>query len=337
MEVIKVGIFLDDKSFGEALATGLAREAGGMRFYLLNSPEEGEFCDMLLVSKSTGDDRMVEMVRDPDAQNCRGEPPYRVYRYRESSNLMNDLLFIYFKLTGKVVEIRNSASCRTVAFLAESGGCGTTSTALGTARMLYQIYGSRSLYLNLCPIDDSRQYPEETGEESLLKLLYYLEQNRQFPLSSFITETEELDYVNTGVINTYFNEMKPVLMQRFLQKVDQLGRYDFLIVDMGNHLCIENKKLLKSVDCAVLIRDGERRREEEIRRKISREIMNRVKQGRLLCVKNFADDRWSEEDDGQFCITRQESRDLRLVKNYGSEIAALAKEIMEGKSDGREQ
>lgn len=122
------------------------------------------------------------------------------------------------------------------------------------------IYGAKSLYMNLCPLDDSRKYLEEEGEESLLKLLYYLEQDRAFPLGSFITETEEIDYVNTGVINTYFNEMRPLLMERFLKKMDSLGKYDFLILDMGNHLCRENKKLLAGADCAVLISDGERSR-----------------------------------------------------------------------------
>lgn len=334
MEVIKVGICLDDRTFGQALAIGLAREAAGIRFYILDRPEAGAFCDLILSSGPGDDERFVEMVRDPAAQN-NSEPPYRVYRYKESQNLINDLLFIYFRKTGKVLENCGSANCRLVLFLAEGGGCGTTSMALSSARMLYQIYGSRSLYMNLCPIDDSKKYLEDGGEESLLKLLYYLDQNRNFPIESFITETEEVDYVNTNVINTYFNEMKPNLMNRFLEKVDKLGKYDFLIVDIGNHLSRENKKLLSGADCVVLISDGQRIRPGRYRERISEEITKRVERGKLLYVKNFAGDDWNEEDSDKLCVTRQEDSDLRLIRNYGNEIGIIAKEIMEGSGHGR--
>ena len=337
MEVIKVGICLEDRAFGEALAVGLAREAGSMRFFLLERVSEGDFCDLILSSGSEADDRVVEMVRDSQAHNCTGPPPYKVYRYKETQNLISDLVFIYFRLTGKVIEHRGSSVCRLIVFLADGGGCGTTSTALASARMLYRIYGAKSLYMNLCPLDDSRKYLEEEGEESLLKLLYYLEQDRAFPLGSFITETEEIDYVNTGVINTYFNEMRPLLMERFLKKMDSLGKYDFLILDMGNHLCRENKKLLAGADCAVLMSDGERSRPGKYREKISREIFKRVERGRLLYVKNFVGDDWTEEDTRQLCITKQEEQKLQLEWSYGTEISMLAREIMEGRGHGGEE
>ena len=98
-------------------------------------------------------------------------------------------------------------------------------------------------------------------------------------------------------------------MERFLKKMDSLGKYDFLILDMGNHLCRENKKLLAGADCAVLISDGERSRPGKYREKISREIFKRVERGRLLYVKNFVGDDWTEEDTRQLCITKMCIRD----------------------------
>jgi len=334
MEIINIGICLEDRAFGRALAKGLAREAVSMRFFLLDSFAEGDFCDLILTSGSPRDSRAVEMVRDPKTQNCTGPPPYSVYRYKESQNLINDLLFIYFKLTGKVVEHTGTSVCKVLIFLAEGGCCGTTSTAISCGKMLNRIYGARTLYLNLCPLDDSRKYLEEGGEDSLLKLLYYLEQNRAFPMSAFITETEDIDYVNTGVMNTYFNEMKPVLMERFLKKVDSLGKYEFLILDVGNHLCRENKKLLSRADCAVFLSDGQRKRPGKYRENISREISKRLEKGRMISVENFADDDWDWEKDDRLCITRQEDESLQLVRNYGTEIGVIAREIMEGASHG---
>ena len=332
MEIVKVGILLEDRAFAQALSIALSREDSCMRFYLLDSAAEGESCDLILAERPSSDEKVIELVRDSEAVRYTGDPPYKLYRYMESQNLINSLLFIYFKVTGKVIETKGDT--RLVVFLGESGGCGTTSAALATACMLHRIYGSKSLYLNLCPIDDSRKYFSEEGEESLMKLLYYLDQEKEFPIGAFITEREELDFVNTGIINSYFNEMKPFLMRRFLYKIDQLGKYDFLIVDMGNHLSRENRKMLSYADCAVMLCDSQRVRPGKYRQRIAREIFKRVEAGRLLRVENFAGDmpcsQEMEIEAETLVISTQQDIDLRLEKNYGMEIGILAREIMEG-------
>lgn len=331
MEVIKVGIFLEDKVFSEALSIGLARETRRMRFYQINSLSEGDFCDLILTSGSSDSSRVVQMVREYEEGHFEG-PPYKVYRYQESQNLINDLLFIYFKVTGKVVESRGEATLRLLVFAADSGGCGTTSTAIAAAKSLYRTYGSKSLYLNLCPLDDSRKYLEEGGEDSLLKLLYYLDQEKDFPIESFITGTEEIDYVNTGVVNTYFNEMRPLLMSRFLQKIDKLGIYHFLIVDMGNHLSRENKKLLARADTAVIISDGERNLPGKYSERITREICARIENGKVIRVKNFAPEFPEDETENMLTVTKRTEADTGLRRNYGMEISRIAREIMEDRN-----
>ena len=156
-----------------------------------------------------------------------------------------------------------------------------------------------------------------------MKLLYYLDQEKEFPISAFSTEREELDFVNTGVINSYFSEMKPFLMRRFLNKIDQLGKYDFLIVDMGNHLSRENRKMLGYADCTVMLCDSQRVRPGKYRQRIARER-----------VENFADDMVCEQEPQTLYIAAQRDTDLRLEKNYGMEIGILAREIMEGGGHG---
>lgn len=350
MEIVKVGICLEDKTFAQAIAQGLARETSMMRFYLLNSIEEGTFCDMILSSETSRQENVVQMVRDwetatGDMTAVYDQPPYRVYRYRESTNLINDLLFIYYRLTGKTVEYRGTTTLQLLLFLADSGGSGTTSTALAVLKMLYRIYGVRSLYLNLCPLDDSGKYLKKGGEASLLKLLYYLAQERDFPVASFITREEELDYISVGSVNTDFSEMNPTLMFRLLHKVDKLGKYDFVAADIGNILSRENKKLLEYSDLAVLISDGERKLPGAYREKISREIMNLLGSGRLICVENFLQDdlempekdkvleeqhsETSSKKISRYSISKQCGGNLQLEKNYGYEISLIAREIME--------
>ncbi len=351
MEIIKVGICLDDKSFAEAMSIGLARETSVMRFYLLNQIDEGDFCDLILSSEGSSRKNVVQVIREwePSAE-VSDHPPYQVYRYRESTALISDLLYIFYRLTGKVVEHRGGAGMQLLVFLSDSGGSGTTSTALSILKMLYRIYGVRSLYLNLCPLDDSGKYLSEGGEESLLRLLYYLDQDRDFPVESFISCYEELDRIDTGIINLYFSEMKPSLMLRFLHKVKNLGKYGFVAVDIGNFLSKENRDLLRNSETAVLISDGERKLPKPYRQRINSEIEQLLGNGRLIYVENFASDIPEEtgQDDGdeerrqedsmktssRYSVSKQNGSDLRLEKNYGLEISLIAREIMEGRADG---
>ena len=365
MALIKAGIFLKERIFAEALAEGLSRQAGPIQFYLLSAFEEGEFCDLILTEptgnrggadfgegNSKGNSKriccgIVELVRRPGEENLFGKPPYRIYRYKESPNLLNDLLFVYFKMTGRSLENHGDAKCRTTVFLSECGGCGATSIALASARMLYQIYGSRVLYLNLCPLNDTGTDSYAGDNRSFVKLLYYLQQNRDFPISSFITEEEEMDYVNTGAVNGYFNEMKPLFLQRFQEKIGRLGKYDFLFLDIGNHLSRENKKLISAAECTVLVSDGQRKRSGKYREAISREIAERLTHGRIVRIRNFAEDSWEEADeaesdlsDGQelLYISRQRDGKLQLTQDYGNEISEVARVIMEGtEHDGGKQ
>ena len=193
MKMIKVGICLDDTHFAHALSVGLARECRNIEYILLEKMEDGDLCDLILSSQPGEDHRIIMMVRDARDENIYGEPPFCVFRYKESHRLANDLLFLYFKLSGKNIELSGNTRCKILVFCSVSGGCGCTSAALSTGRMLYRMYGCKCLYLNLCPIDDSKKYLQREGEKSLLSLLYYLDKGRDFPLGTFISKREGID------------------------------------------------------------------------------------------------------------------------------------------------
>ena len=93
MEIVKVGILLEDRAFAQALSIALSREDSCMRFYLLDSAAEGESCDLILAERPSSDEKVIELVRDSEAVRYTGDPPYKLYRYMESQNLINSLLF----------------------------------------------------------------------------------------------------------------------------------------------------------------------------------------------------------------------------------------------------
>lgn len=127
MALIKAGIFLKDRIFAEALAEGLSRQAGPIRFYLLSAFEEGDFCDLILAEPDWDRDEgvfgesdressycgIVELVGQPGEENLFGKPPYRIYRYKESPNLLNDRFLCTLKIRAGLWRIR-SAKCRTL-------------------------------------------------------------------------------------------------------------------------------------------------------------------------------------------------------------------------------
>ena len=342
MEIIKVGIYLNDCCFAGALAKALARRARGMVFRLLSAAEEAEDCHMVLSTGEYEGTGAVRLVRRPESEHLDGEP-FCVYRYKDSSNLVNDLLFIYFQMTGYVSAYRGSTRYRLLIFAACGGGCGTTSAALSVCRQLNRFYGARCLYLNFCPIDDSRKYLPQEEAGGFLKLLYYLKTGRDFPVSAFIARDDELDYLRTGVVNAHLDEIDSHTMETLLIRLREEGRYDFLIADVGGHLCRINKELLGQAELVFLFHSARIPFPGKYREKISREIEDRTDEGKLVCVENFSEDRWDgEQHSAELFI----SRDYRAVSaeaggrlvvdlsgNYGNEIAAIAERIMKETGD----
>jgi len=341
MDLIKVGICLDDIHFAHALSIGLARSCRNMTFTLLGGIDEYDGFDLILTSDVSTHPKEIMMVRDMAEVNIFGDPPFCVYRYKESQHLINDLLFIYFRLSGKNLEYIGDAECKILAFASASGGCGCTLTALSVGQLLYKMYGCKCLYLNLCPVDDSKKYlPTESGD-SLLNLLYYLEVQRDFPLGSFISQTETMDYIHTNLINSYFDELSLTLLQRLLKKVDEIGIYSFLLVDMSNHFSRNNKQLLAQASQIVLLyQDRDCLSQVYFSRLVDE--LNKISQPNpMIMVKNFTENYVDEEDEVFYLSSESENpsigdNGLINLQSFGQiqhEAECLAVKIIEGNQD----
>ncbi|WP_425755024.1 hypothetical protein ACPW7J_08950 [Ihubacter sp. rT4E-8] len=337
MESARIGIFLEDKSFAHAMAKALARECRAMSFRILDAPAIDNDLDLILSSTEMDEPKAVQFVRERSGIRTANGPPYRIYLYQDSQNLIRELLHIYYEMTGKILSYKEDRRCRLAAFVAGGGGWGTTSLSIAVCYMLYRIYSSRCLYLNLCPIDDSKKYLVGTGNDSFLKLLYYLEQERDFPLDAFITSTEELDYLDHPLLNCVCDEMDIRLLRRFLRRISKMGTYDFVILDMSNHLSRTNRQLLQEADIIVEIF----RKVEKFGKYfscITREIEALATEGSLIRVENFAGV-WEEdmnsdalavsEDHSVFNKDQEDCITMDLTKNYGAEIGAIAKRMVE--------
>ena len=115
MEIIKVGIYHDDRVFARALAIGLARESRTIHFVLINNMDSKEELDLILSSRESDNPKVVQLVQNQELKQ-RDATPYRLFQYEESRSLIDDLLFIYFKMTGRVLEYRGTSKCRLLTF-----------------------------------------------------------------------------------------------------------------------------------------------------------------------------------------------------------------------------
>lgn len=258
MAIITVGILSEDKNYGKALAKGLSREASSMEFFVMDKNSyDGQSglnlasdFDMILTDMDIYGDNIIKLMDTPECENIYGESPFAVFRYKKSRSLINDLLFVYFKLTGKTVECKNDEGARIIAFGGMSGGAGTTSTAIATGIMMHRLYGKRSLYINVSPLDDSMKYLGTNQARDIAKLLYYLESDPEghdnFPIESFINEyCEGLDYLSSSLFGITLNSVSQDIRMRLLRKIQDLGKYECVIVDMGISLTDINSPISK--------------------------------------------------------------------------------------------
>ena len=95
MEIIKVGIYHDDRVFARALAIGLARESRTIHFVLINNMDSKEELDMILSSRESDNPKVVQLVQNQELKQ-RDATPYRLFQYEESRSLIDDLLFYLF-------------------------------------------------------------------------------------------------------------------------------------------------------------------------------------------------------------------------------------------------
>lgn len=329
MEHLNVGLILKDKTYAAALARGLSRESRNMNFtvidktvtecglYLTDSRRRRSLCAPVIVLSETPDDD-------------------EIFIYEDCRVFVDRMIYLYYVMTGRIAEFRGNSSFRLVVFAQACGGSGTTSTALAAARMLNTIYGSRCLYLNICPFDDSRKYIAEQEGAGIVKLLYHLKKEYDFPMGSFVQEAEGISVFVTHAVNKYAMELTGEMFNRLLAEVNRTGSYDYLFVDAGNYWSRENLAVLGCADCVVVVSGEKRRGHIKYLNELEEMLIARAGAENVLRVMNFADD--TDEDapeGGSYAVSREDAAFVRmggyvridLSGNYGLEIAQVAKGI----------
>lgn len=325
--MMKVGIVLDDKDFANALARGLAGEGRRLHFSLPEDGWEETAYDLILTDRAQTDRRYVRLTSSCDDQRVFEGPPYSIFRYENAERFVHNLLFIYYLETGRNLEFTGDTRCKTLVFASVSGGLTSTALALATGEILDKHFGCRCLYLNLCPVDGSKRFLPSGRGKGLLTLLYYLDQEKDFPLESFISRNLHVDHIDTSIANPYFDELGPLQMHRLLQKIDGMGKYSYLILDVGNHLSRGNQELIGRAEEVILVTGSSDRLPEPFFEGIL-QLLQGISGGKIRQI-----DMEMQKQEKPAALTENGLLDLTSLQGIRWEAGRLVKDLMERNDD----
>jgi len=327
--MMNVGVNLEDTVFARALVRGLAAEGRNLYFALTDDGDIGVDFDLILTDREPENSYHVQLVKDPEESTFYDGPPYRIFRYEDASRIVSSLLFIHYRMTGRNLEFSDDIRCRILSFTSLSGSYSSTAMALLTGELLHKHFGCRCLYLNLCPVDGSKCFLPFGSSKGLLTLLYYLHQDKDFPLTSFIRQNLHVDYIDTNVSNPYFDELDSLQLHRLLKKVDDLGKYTYLILDLGNHLSRCNKSLLAKSEDVVFVIDDAACYPKSFTEEVGRMMEKFCTEGRIRQVS--LERRQCNRDESETLLQENGLLDLSAMKEKQWEAGRLVKEMMEHK------
>lgn len=347
MDTIKVGIYLKDVEFSNVLTRSLIKFSRGMSFEILK--EYADSMDMIITDEDIDMEPAYNRLILTESESI--DPPSRhfIYRYEDVLEIISRLRELHYENTGIITELKSDDICKVVVFTGVAGGVGTTSIAIAAAKMLDLIYGSKCLYMNLCTLDDSKKFFPVSEDDGIIRLLYHLEGDDRFPLEPFIRKGDDIDSIKTKPWNKGIREMTPQHVYRLLEAICKHGRYKYFFVDIGTNWIREYTELISEASCHVMVRGFETGQKTKYFSEIERELRSEMVDRNMIEVVNFAADTEepqdiSWEDHGtsplesmRFYVTDDQTAFIKMggmmridiTKNYGLEISAIAKKIVE--------
>lgn len=173
--------------------------------------------------------------------------------YQPLNQLLEQALKYYAKLNPNATQkFQRDRKTKIAAFYSSVGGSGKTATALAVAHQLSQRHLA-TLYLNMEAVCGNPLHAGRKIEEGISNLLYYMRNNEKQLSVRFESlrqhhEALNIDYL-TGPSNVRdLLELTETDAKRLLQVLCQLGRYDYIVVDMDSSVDERNLGILQESD-----------------------------------------------------------------------------------------
>ena len=352
METVRIGVIVSDMAYRNALLRGLSHESRDLQFISASARDDDRMiraCQIVIadtealegekIEKESGTALIHLTYREMYDSSYSGSE-MEIFRYEDARVFVNKIIYYYAKVKGIDLYFHGKRKCRKVVFSSVSGGCGTTSAAITSARFLKYRFGKKTLFMSLCPFDGSRKFTGSGDGGNIVSLLYHLKAQDDVPLGKFISSSEGVDHFRGQSNNRLVAEMTVSDLKRLIQMIDEMGDYEFVIFDVGTNLGSLAKFLFERADVHVVVRQKNGFDEEPQR---GGENPGADDTGKVIRVTDLNEevlDGDSDQDKDDVLLTydpdafvRSENRvKIDIRGRYGRDVSHLAEKII-GSSD----
>ncbi len=176
-----------------------------------------------------------------------------VNKYQKAEKFVSDILMIYAEKTGRVEAVSmGDKETKIIGFFSPIGGSGKTTLAVATAYALAQ-QGKRVFYLNAERINSSA-FVLNQGNEGSLSDLYLTVKTKganvglRIIANKYTDMNTNISYINPAESSLEINELTVEEFAKLLKEFEQLGEFDFVIVDFDGEFDKEKIKTLSAID-----------------------------------------------------------------------------------------
>jgi len=241
MDIIKIGIFTKDQTYGIALGKKLVQYQTSLLISIFDSDQvdvitSTDDFDLFLIDGPSEfiKGKYIGLVENlSDSFENDEAATYKLYKYGNVKLLAAKIQYIYSRITGRRQVSFNSKSVKMIVFCSPYGGSGVSSVAKGVAEEFIRYMDRKVLYLSM---EEIQKKEENQATRSLEEYLYHISKNDA--ISSCIEPFLVYEkggfqrFKNAGGLNP-LNELENDTFLAFLNAISETGIYDYIFIDSG--------------------------------------------------------------------------------------------------------
>ncbi len=278
MENIFIAIVTDDKEYARSLSLGMLNVCRGFIIRIFTAEEfltvKKEY-DLVLwdgneVSRVYGG-RIIYLAEKPSevAKNL-AEKRFSIYKYSTAAAIVAAVFEIYEALTGRRAVNLRKQDVRIFAFTSCRGGTGCTTITMAAAQEMCRFQGKNVLYLSFEELESTGEYMRnDAGIKGAAVYLYELFNKTYIGQPNIGTSTECIPFLDKYIIRDDFGveafapgygrnplrELNVGELNKFLASLIDSGRFDVILMDMGQWLSKTAIKCLELAEKIIVVND----------------------------------------------------------------------------------
>lgn len=278
MENIFIAIVTDDKEYARSLSLAMLNVCRGFIIRIFSAEEflaaDREY-DIVLwdgeeVSRVYGGRIIYLAEKASDVAKSAAEKRFSIYKYSPAASMVAGIFEIYETLTGRHAVNLKSQDVRLFAFSSCTGGAGCTTMAMAAAQELCRFQGKKVLYLSFEELDSAGCYFNyETGIRGTAVYLYELFNKLYMDKSCAGGNYQGAPFLDKHIVRDDYGvesfapatgrnplrELNPGEINRFMASLIDSGRFDAIIMDMGQWISKAGLKCMELAEKIFMVTD----------------------------------------------------------------------------------